>query len=217
MTGSVPPSPGLASVSATTLATSSNTETAGAAAAAAAAAWRLQQRLEFIQFEERIKRVSHEDPRMPCGGNAGTAAAATAAFEGLSRGAMAAGGTGDVGLSSENSDGRGATTAAVPAQVDVGSGGGNAPRGAMLHRGAVGLDSASVAAAAAGAAAKRLVVVLAEYLENKTTIGMVIVDQPGTGLTTAMLGFLEWYCRGEAVGGRQVSVEGVSEGVASVC
>ena len=59
-----------------------------------------------------------------------------------------------------------------------------------------------------GAVAKKFPVVLADYLEDTSTIGMVVVDQPGTGMTTALLGFLEWYCRGEAAGGRRVR-EGV--------
>lgn len=54
------------------------------------------------------------------------------------------------------------------------------------------------------AAAKRFPVVLADYLGDTSTIGMAVVDQPGTGLTTALLSFLEWYCRGEAAGGRRV-------------
>lgn len=52
--------------------------------------------------------------------------------------------------------------------------------------------------------AKILPVVLADYLGDASTIGMAMIDQPGTGLTTALLSFLEWYCRGEMAGGRRV-------------
>ncbi|CAM9469568.1 unnamed protein product, partial [Scytosiphon promiscuus] len=179
-TGGASATSGLASVSAAALIASPTAATAGAAAAAAAAAesaaWRLQQRLEFIQFEERVKRVSREEPR--------------------------GSGSGDIVASLERSDGYGAPSISGPGQLDAIDTGGDIAGGTKVHRGGVGLDVAS-AAAEAGATAKRLVVVLAEYLENKTTIGMVVVDQPGTGLTTAMLGFMEWYCRGEAAGGRQ--------------
>lgn len=193
--------PGLAAGSAAAGATSSTiglgvaAAAAAAAASAASAAWRLQQRLEFIQFEERIRRVSGDAQGDSGGGDRNPAG-------------------GEGGWRNER------PAAEVAASGDSGAGGNPSDRHAKAgHEGAVttsadsggettgvgrGTASAATAAAAPVAAAKRLVVVLAEYIEDKTTIGMVIVDQPGTGMTTALLGFLDWYCKGAAAGGRQV-------------
>lgn len=184
--------PGLSAGSAAAGAASSTTGP-GVAAAAASAAWRLQQRLEFIQFEERIRRVSGEAKGEGGGGdcadggsgwaNEGPAAEVTP--------------SGDSGVEGSRSDrfGKAGSERALTTSAD--SGGDTTGVG----RGRAG---AATATAAPVAAAKRLVVVLADYVEGKTTIGMVVVDQPGTGMTTALLGFLDWYCRGGAAGGRQV-------------
>lgn len=201
--------PGVVTAGSTVANTTSNTTTvtavaeaavAAAAVAAASAAWRIQQRLEFIQFEERVRRVSDDAQGESGGGGgggggAGAAAAATAA-QGAGAGAHDAtgaatvqGGAGCVG------DNHGIGT----------SSGGDAVGGATASSGvAHGTTSVTTPPPAGVATAKRLVTVLAEYLEDKTNIGMVIVDQPGTGMTTAVLGFLDWYCRGETAGGRQV-------------
>lgn len=71
---------------------------------------------------------------------------------------------------------------------------------------ATGASGGLGSGADSGAAAKKFPVVLADYLSDASTVGMAVVDQPGTGLTTALLSFLEWYCRGEAAGGRRVRV-----------
>lgn len=185
MTGGVLASPGLAaSPAASTAVTAASA--AAAVAAAASAAWRLQQRLEFIPFEERVKRMSGEAQE---GGDTSAAAAAHAA---AADGGTAAAARVDRSLGSDGRQGTARSLGTTPAETgsegtgDVAAGSGAAP------------------AATPAVAAKRLAVVLADYLGDKTTIGMVVVDQPGTGLTTALLGFLEWYCRGQVAGGRKV-------------
>lgn len=214
--GLTAPPPG-AFASAATAATTGVAEAAAAAAAAAAsAAWRLQQRLEFIQFEERVRRVSGDTTGVSDGGESAPAAAsgwpdgqgggtneATAAVPGGGGGGGGAGRGHNLGghdVENDREDG-------LDSNLNGKYGGGDSHRDAMggdsVRRGTL-VRAASAASAAPVAAAKRLVVVLADYLEDKTTIGMVIVDQPGTGMTTTLLGFLDWYCRGEAAGGRQV-------------
>lgn len=136
---------------------------ASPAADAASAAWRLQQHLEFIPFEERVKRVSTE----PESGDA----------------------------VHEEQNGVEEITAEQEATETTNN----------HHAGAVGGTTSATGGSMPGAAAaKRLAVVLADYLGDTSTIGMVVVDQPGMGMTTALLKFLEWYCKGEAAGGRQV-------------
>eukprot|EP00903_Cladosiphon_okamuranus_P012671 g11851.t1 len=163
-----------------------------AAAAAASAAWRLQQRLEFIQFEERIKRVSGEARGESEGGDRSDGGGGWA-NEGPAAEVAPSGDSGVGGRCSDRNTKAG-SGGALTTSADSGG-----------DTTGVGRDTAGVAmtTAPAVAAAKRLVVVLADYVEDKTTIGMVVVDQPGTGMTTALLGFLDWYCRGGAAGGRQ--------------
>lgn len=185
VTGGVLASPGLA-VSPGSSAAATAATAAAAAAAAASAAWRLQQRLEFIPFEERVKRMSGEAQE---GGNTSAAAAAHAA---AADGGTAAAARVDRSLGSEGRQGTARSLGTAPAEMS-GEGAGDKAAG-----------SGASTAATPAVAAKRLVVVLADYLGDKTTIGMVVVDQPGTGLTTALLGFLEWYCRGQVAGGRKV-------------
>ncbi|CBN74759.1 hypothetical protein Esi_0041_0099 [Ectocarpus siliculosus] len=184
VTGGVLASPGLAVSPAASTAVTAATA-AAAAAAAASAAWRLQQRLEFIPFEERVKRMSGEAQG---GGDISSAAAAHAA---AADGGTAAAVRVDLSLGSDGRRGTARSLGTTPAET--GSEG--------TRDGAAG--SGAAPASTPAVAAKRLAVVLADYLGDKTTIGMVVVDQPGTGLTTALLGFLEWYCRGQVAGGRK--------------
>lgn len=140
----------------TTAVTSSKAAVTVATGGESSAAWRLQQRLEFIPFEERVRRMSidEEDSRHRVSGTAAMAEAA--------------------GIVAEAA---------------------NASAGGNVHGGEVG----------AASSAKRFPMVLADYLTDASTIGMGVVDQPGTGLTTALICFMEWYCRGEVAGGRVVS------------
>lgn len=155
---------------------------------ASSAAWRLQQRLEFIPFEERVKRVSIETTGEPVGSVTGVSSTGSATA------AMAGGNDAGGGLSSTTA-GPAVTEKYSRVNSSVTSGNGGASHATRVSAGS----------AAGSGAAKRLPVVLADYLEDKSTIGMVVVDQPGMGMTTALLKFLEWYCKGEEAGGRKVS------------
>lgn len=195
-----PASGGAADAARVNAATSSTSVTA--VAEAASAAWRLQQRLEFFVFEDRLKRVSTELMSGGGGGAADGGAAAViaaAAAEKLPGENLGKGGFGGI-LQADGAE--------LPLITAVA---GNSSRSGAPHPTAAGNSSRSRSAVGGRggeggsvAAAKKFPVVLADYLEDTSTIGMVVVDQPGTGMTTALLGFLEWYCRGEAAGGRRV-------------
>lgn len=96
-----------------------------------------------------------------------------------------------------------AGTAIVSAAPTV-EGNGAAPTAAVEDPAGEGGAMSDGASCGTAVAAKMLPVVLADYLGDASTIGMAVIDQPGTGLTTALLSFLEWYCRGETAGGRRV-------------
>lgn len=173
---------------------------------AASAAWRLEQRREFLPFEERVKRMSivRVIGEVAVGSTMDSAGVATA--EGVVRsGSKTAASMPTVGEDAA----RGISTNTADAFGDRNSstdGGRDASR-AGEKSGSKAFFSAATSgggSSAGAGAAKRLPIVLADYLGDTSTIGMAVVDQPGTGTTTALLGFLEWYCRGEAAGGRQV-------------
>lgn len=176
------------------------------AIADASAAWRLQQRREFIPFEERVKRVSLEEEQgVSDGGDAGreTAESIAAAEKETAGGRAATAVAGDVAAEER----RRSVKPGSPARKglrDIAGDGRNV--GVRERYGSVAPNTGrGTGDGGTAGTAKRLPVVLADYLGDTSTIGMAVVDQPGTGMTTALLGFLEWYCRGEASGGRQVT------------
>lgn len=182
------------------------------AAKAVSAAWNLQQRLEFFPFEERLKKVPVENDITDAVVEPLTGATAVAVAVGTARGGaagsmLAHGANNKTAVagrtrSDEVEEGLLIATSETAAGRDRNhtDGGGGIIMNARVDKGTTAAPTSSMAGAAA-----TMPVVLADYLGDTSTIGMAVVDQPGMGMTTALLGFLEWYCRGEATGGRQVS------------
>lgn len=228
---------------------------ATAVADAASAAWRLQQRLEFIPFEERVKRLSVDDESEDVVDDQTSTKTAVASVSAL-------GAADSEGIASRKDQCQAADyTIMGTGKIDDGVGpvatrrsglspsekiacaserkdssisGDNAIRsnngddavtdirrahgrkGARTFGACDAPATNNVGTASVAAGAKRLRVLLADYLGDTSTVGMVIVDQPGMGMTTAILAFMEWYCRGEAAGGRQV-IERASGSCGLVC
>lgn len=157
-----------------------------------------------------MKRVSLEEGQeISRGGDAGrvTVESAVAAGKGMAGDKVSMAMAGDVAAAEgrrqikTNSPARNGLTVVRDTAGDGRSVGVTERYGSVVKNIGHGTDSGDGAAGTA----KRLPVVLADYLGDTSTIGMAVIDQPGTGMTTALLGFLEWYCRGEASGGWQVT------------